>query len=87
MRRVIPGKVGHRPGTRGPGDTVLGRDLWEGLGSPNLGYALKEELHSFSGQPLVEQGLFLLTMARLLWAFDIRPALDVNVRRSVPSSS
>ncbi|RDL41436.1 Uncharacterized protein BP5553_01415 [Venustampulla echinocandica] len=30
-----------------------------------------------SGQPLAEQGLFL-TMARLLWAFEIKPALDEN---------
>ncbi|KAL3475767.1 cytochrome P450 [Aspergillus californicus] len=28
-----------------------------------------------SGQPLAEQGLFL-TMARFLWAFEIRPGLD-----------
>ena len=31
-----------------------------------------------SGQPLAEQGLFL-TVATLLWAFDIKPGLDKNV--------
>ncbi|KAH8822091.1 cytochrome P450 [Xylogone sp. PMI_703] len=31
-----------------------------------------------SGQPLAEQGLFL-TMARLLWAFKMEPAVDKNV--------
>jgi cytochrome P450 len=31
-----------------------------------------------SGQPLAEQGLFL-TFARLLWAFEMRPALDRSV--------
>ncbi|KAK5277026.1 hypothetical protein LTR40_010890, partial [Exophiala xenobiotica] len=30
-----------------------------------------------SGQPLAEQGLFM-TIATLLWAFDIRPGLDEN---------
>ncbi|KAL2783463.1 cytochrome P450 [Aspergillus keveii] len=32
-----------------------------------------------SGQPLAEQGLFL-TFARLLWAFEMRPALDRSVK-------
>ena len=32
-----------------------------------------------SGQPLAEQGLWM-TVARLLWAFDIRPGLDAKVR-------
>ena len=32
-----------------------------------------------SGQPLAEQGLFL-TFARLLWAFEIKPGVDENVR-------
>ncbi len=31
-----------------------------------------------SGQPLAEQGLFM-TIATLLWAFDMRPGLDENV--------
>ncbi|KAK5525416.1 hypothetical protein LTR46_012208, partial [Exophiala xenobiotica] len=30
-----------------------------------------------SGQPLAEQGL-VMTIATLLWAFDIRPGLDEN---------
>ncbi|KAI1343098.1 cytochrome P450 [Xylariaceae sp. FL0016] len=30
-----------------------------------------------SGQPLAEQGLFI-TIARMLWAFDIQPGLDEN---------
>lgn len=32
-----------------------------------------------SGQPLAEQGLFM-TLARLLWAFDIQPGADDKVR-------
>lgn len=34
-----------------------------------------------SGQPLAEQGLFL-TFARLLWTFEMKPALLPDVRRS-----
>ena len=36
-----------------------------------------------SGQPLAEQGLYT-SICRLLWAFDIKPALDENVPASFP---
>jgi len=32
-----------------------------------------------SGQPYAEQGLFI-TLARMLWAFNIRPGLDAQVK-------
>lgn len=34
-----------------------------------------------SGQPLAEQGLFMI-IARMLWAFNIQPGLDDQVRKS-----
>jgi hypothetical protein len=36
-----------------------------------------------SGQPLAEQGL-LYSLARVIWAFDMRPGLDQNVSPSSP---
>lgn len=56
------------------------------LGGPERPYPNKQGHNAFgwgrrqcSGQPLAEQGLFI-TIARLLWAFDIRPGLDEKVR-------
>lgn len=37
-----------------------------------------------SGQPLAEQGLFI-TIARLLWAFSIKPGLDEHVSHILAS--
>jgi cytochrome P450 len=36
-----------------------------------------------SGQPLAEQGLFI-TIARMLWSFNIQPGLDENVKSGFP---
>jgi cytochrome P450 len=44
-------------------------------GSNPFGYGRRQ----CSGQPLAEQGLYY-SLARMAWAFDIKPALDENVR-------